>query len=122
MEHRVELIWANRSQLQTGQVMQPHYHACHQLYYILSGSAVFLIGSQSVQATPDSCFLVPAGTLHQNMPRRPKTWTDHVAELEAFGRVMTGLGPWLELPDDETREGALRATAQNGNRIWHEMR
>lgn len=50
-----------------------------------------------------------AGTLHRNMPRRPKTWTDPVAELEAFGRVMTGLGPWLELPDDATREGALRA-------------
>ena len=50
-----------------------------------------------------------ACTLHQNMPRRPKTWTDQVAELEAFGRVMTGLGPWLELPDDETREGRLRA-------------
>lgn len=63
-----------------------------------------------------------AGTLHANLPRRAGTWTDDVAELEAFGRVMTGLGPWLELPDDETREGALRATAQNGNRIWHEMR
>lgn len=50
-----------------------------------------------------------AGTLHRNMPRRPRTWTDPVAELEAFGRVMTGLGPWLELPDDETREGRLRA-------------
>ena len=50
-----------------------------------------------------------ACTLHQNMPRRPKTWTDQVAELEAFGRVMTGLGPWLELPDDATREGSLRA-------------
>ena len=36
-----------------------------------------------------------AGTLHRNMPRRPRTWTDPVAELEAFGRVMTGLGPWL---------------------------
>lgn len=50
-----------------------------------------------------------AGTLHKNMPRRPKTWTDQVAELEAFGRVMTGLGPWLELPDDATHEGSLRA-------------
>ena len=68
MEHRVELIWANRSQLQTGQLMQQHYHACHQLYYILSGSAVFLIGSDSIKAKPGSCFLVPAGTPHQMLP------------------------------------------------------
>lgn len=68
MEHRVELIWANRSQLQTGQVMQQHYHACHQLYYILSGSSVFLIGNRSVQAAPGKCFLVPAGTPHQMLP------------------------------------------------------
>ena len=50
-----------------------------------------------------------AGTLHASMPRRAGTWTDDVAEIEAFGRVMTGLGPWLELPDDDTPEGALRA-------------
>ena len=49
-----------------------------------------------------------AGTLRKNFPRRRGTWTDSVAELEAFGRVMTGLGPWLELPDDETDEGRLR--------------
>lgn len=68
MDHRVELIWANHSQLQTGQLMQQHYHACHQLYYILSGSAIFLIGSQSVAARQGSCFLVPAGTPHQMLP------------------------------------------------------
>ena len=68
MEHRVELIWANRSQLQTGQLMQQHYHACHQLYYILSGAAVFLIGSQPIEAKPGSCFLVPAGMPHQMLP------------------------------------------------------
>lgn len=50
-----------------------------------------------------------AGTLHANLPRRPQAHTDSVAELEAFGRVMTGIGPWLELPDDATPESALRA-------------
>lgn len=55
-----------------------------------------------------------AGTLHASMPRRAGTWTDDVAELEAFGRVMTGLGPWLELPDDDTPEGALRAKMRGG--------
>ena len=42
-----------------------------------------------------------AGTLHASMPRRAGTWTDDVAELEAFGRVMTGLGPWLGLPPSD---------------------
>lgn len=68
MEHRVELIWANRGLLQAGQLMQQHYHACHQLYYILSGSAVFLIGSQRIDAKQSTCFLVPAGMPHQMLP------------------------------------------------------
>ncbi len=68
MERRVELIWANRGQMQVGQLMQQHYHACHQLYYIFSGEAIFLIGSETVQAQPGSCFLVPAGMPHQMLP------------------------------------------------------
>ena len=39
------------------------------------------------------------------------TW-DHrnikVAYLEAFGRLMDGLAPWLALPDDDTEEGQMR--------------
>jgi hypothetical protein len=31
------------------------------------------------------------------------------AALEAFGRTLTGLAPWLELPADATAEGKLRA-------------
>lgn len=31
-----------------------------------------------------------------------------VAYLECFGRLMTGLAPWLSLPDDETSEGKMR--------------
>ena len=68
MEQRVELIWAKRSQMQVGQLMQQHYHACHQLYYIFSGSAVFLIGNQPIKAKPGCCFLVPAGMPHQMLP------------------------------------------------------
>ena len=68
MEHRVELIWANHGQLQAGQLMQQHFHACHQLYYILSGSAIFLIGDRPVDARQGSCFLIPAGIPHQMLP------------------------------------------------------
>lgn len=52
------------------------------------------------------------GTLKQNMP--VETYSKDVekkrsvAHLEAFGRMMTGIGPWLELGPDDTREGRLR--------------
>jgi len=32
-----------------------------------------------------------------------------VTHLEAFGRLLAGLAPWLELADDSSAEGALRA-------------
>ena len=50
-----------------------------------------------------------AGTLRANLPRREGNLTIPYAELEAFGRVMTGFAPWFELPDDDTPEGRLRA-------------
>ena len=50
-----------------------------------------------------------AGTLRANLPRRAEAMTDPYAELEAFGRLMVGFAPWLDLPDDETPEGRLRA-------------
>ena len=31
-----------------------------------------------------------------------------VSYMEAFGRLMAGLAPWLSLPDDDTPEGAMR--------------
>lgn len=32
----------------------------------------------------------------------------HVTYMEAFGRLMAGLAPWLTLPDDNTQEGKMR--------------
>ena len=39
------------------------------------------------------------------------TWDNRnakVAYLEAFGRTIVGVAPWLALPDDDTEEGVLR--------------
>lgn len=51
-------------------------------------------------------------TLRQNMPLEvgPQYYLDakKVSYLEAVGRCLAGLAPWLELPDDETEEGQLR--------------
>lgn len=52
------------------------------------------------------------GTLRQNMPiespsGNPKGY-DEVTHLEAVGRTLAGVAPWLALPDDDTEEGKLR--------------
>ncbi len=50
--------------------------------------------------------------LKEKMPveRSPGAWDDrtHVTYLEAFGRLMSGMAPWLELGPDDTEEGKLR--------------
>lgn len=106
MEHRVELIWANRTQLQAGQLMQQHYHACHQLYYILSGSAVFLIGCQPVEVKPGSCFLVPAGMPHQMLPVEQGPL--ETLELKIFIKDPFLVSHFQEPPEAMTDDGAIK--------------
>src|SRR5690349_21807216 len=51
--------------------------------------------------------------LKAQMPveKSPGAWDDrtHVTHLEAFGRLLSGMAPWLELGRDATPEGKLRA-------------
>lgn len=52
------------------------------------------------------------GTLKKNFKMEyAPTWGDRdksVAYLEALGRMAAGIAPWLALPDDNTKEGAMR--------------
>ncbi|RXK62008.1 DUF2264 domain-containing protein [Lacibacter luteus] len=52
------------------------------------------------------------GTLKQNLPLEigPQYYlpVKKVTYLEAVGRTMAGVAPWLALPDDETAEGKMR--------------
>lgn len=52
------------------------------------------------------------GTLRANMPIEAGTGyggnPEDVAYLEAVGRTLAGIAPWLALPDDDTEEGKLR--------------
>lgn len=51
------------------------------------------------------------GTLRRNMPvEAPKGYNNAavVTHLEAVGRTLAGVAPWLALPDDNTEEGLLR--------------
>jgi hypothetical protein len=62
-------------------------------------------------------FNLAASTLRQNMPleKAPGYGLDaeKVTYLEAVGRTMAGIAPWLALPDDESREGQLRKQLRN---------
>ncbi|MCS3797018.1 DUF2264 domain-containing protein [Niastella sp. OAS944] len=57
------------------------------------------------------------GTLKKNMPvEKSPTYSlnaEKVTYLEAVGRTMAGVAPWLALPDDDTKEGKLRALLRN---------
>lgn len=52
------------------------------------------------------------GTLHKNMPIETASGEtkgyDEMTHLEAVGRTLAGVAPWLALPDDDTEEGKLR--------------
>lgn len=55
------------------------------------------------------------GNLKKRMPVETRPGVDSSQRkpytyLEAFGRLMTGMAPWLELGKDDTKEGQLRAT------------
>jgi hypothetical protein len=52
-----------------------------------------------------------AGTLKARMPveQAPGANRRNVTHLEAAGRLIAGLAPWIELPPDQTAEGRLRA-------------
>ena len=62
-----------------------------------------------------------AGTLKRAMPVEQAAGADRraVTHLEAFGRLLAGLAPWLELPADDTAEGA---TARALRRRWRGAR
>jgi hypothetical protein len=50
------------------------------------------------------------GTLKQRMPieQAPRANRANVTHLEAIGRLLAGIAPWLELPVDGSPEGTLR--------------
>src|SRR6266699_3689288 len=54
------------------------------------------------------------GTLKARMPVEQATGASRqpVTHLEAFGRLLAGLAPWLELSPDESAEGLVRARYQ----------
>lgn len=68
MENRVELIWTQHGQMDEGQFMQEHCHACYQMYYILRGTATFVVGGEVLKIASGDCFIIPEMTAHKMLP------------------------------------------------------
>lgn len=91
----------------------PNNHPSNQSEYLSKkiNDRSYWVSILSAMATPILENL-SKGTFQKNMPmvvsesydsRNPK-----VGYLEAFGRLLAGMGPWLGLKDDQTEEGKLR--------------
>ena len=52
------------------------------------------------------------GELRKTMPQEAKVDRSDCSCMEAFGRLLCGLAPWLELPPDNSAEGVLRRRYQ----------
>ncbi len=68
MENRVDLIWAQRGQMDEGQFMQEHCHACYQMYYVLSGNATFVVGEETLRVSNGCCFIISETVPHKMHP------------------------------------------------------
>lgn len=65
MEKRIKLIWAQQGQMDEGQLMQEHCHGCCQLYYILKGTATFVIDGDVYKVKKGDFFVIPEMTTHK---------------------------------------------------------
>jgi hypothetical protein len=54
------------------------------------------------------CSHLAAGTLKRSMPVEGDPDRRALTHLEALGRTLAGLAPWIELPADDTAEGRAR--------------
>lgn len=88
--------------------------ACEYARYLSAGQnqdRAYWVGLLCQMAEPVLSNMA-AGTLKKNMQLEVSpTWDGRpkdVAYMEAFGRLMAGVAPWLNLPDDDTDEGKKR--------------
>jgi hypothetical protein len=92
---------------------------------VVAGSGNAPVGQSTLSAQGDRAFWtdvlhrlaapvltnLAGGTLKTRMPVEQAPGADRrsVTHLEALGRLIAGIAPWLELPADDTAEGRLRA-------------
>ncbi len=73
----------------------------------------YMVGLLGRMATPVLGKMARGGLQADFLPELSPTWDGRnpkVAYLEAFGRLMSGIAPWLALPADGSPEGRMRET------------
>src|SRR5881628_674913 len=83
---------------------------CNQRSESTASDRAFWIATMRRLADPVLSNLA-AGTLKTRMPVEQAAGTDRrsVTHLEALGRLLAGIAPWLELATDASAEGRARA-------------
>jgi quercetin dioxygenase-like cupin family protein len=90
----------------------------HETFYVLEGSATFILGDETFEATKGSLFHIPPGVVHQMIAGEDGIRMLMVyspAEVEAMIRDMTSLTPEQQA-DFETG----KKVAMKHNTIWVE--
>ena len=86
---------------------------CGKLYAQPTGSEDRMYWVQTLTRIADPVLVnLSQGTLKKNMPFESLSTEPlrrEVSYLEAVGRTICGIAPWLELGQDQTKEGKLRA-------------
>ena len=85
---------------------------CGKLYAQPTGSEDRMYWVQTLTRIADPVLVnLSQGTLKKNMPFESlsdEPLRRSVSYLEAVGRTVCGIAPWLELGPDDTQEGKLR--------------
>ena len=108
--------------------MKLHLHRISYVLILVAFPVILVSAKQKPKITElsdreywaNSCYVLAKpvllamskGELHKTMPIEVSPIWDgrdkNVCYMEAFGRLMSGISPWLALPDDATPEGAQR--------------
>ena len=104
-----------------------HTHACHELYFLLSGERRYLIGSDLLDVSPGNVVIIPSGQLHRTTAINAKGHSRYViyfseAYMEDF-LSLVGRNVWdalmqgrcLQLP--ESSVSAIHKILQEMNQI-----
>jgi len=63
--YHTSVLWATASDLPAGWPILGHSHPFYHLFYIVSGTGVFLLNNQSYNVSPGTCLIIPPGVYHE---------------------------------------------------------
>ena len=102
MHQKIKFISSTNFTLHEGAQIKEHCHMCYQLYYISTGSPVFVIDGVELRARPDSLFYVPPDATHQMRPLQGETVVFYEFKVQIldpfFVTNLSHISPLIEDP------------------------